>query len=133
MKAVRLSAIILLLTACSCITRPESSPFKGQWSGTWNPLGTSEPAPLQLSVNNDGTGSGTGEISWFDTEAGVTVTENIELTMEIDKEGRVAGTGVWTESISGSDDQTTQTGDLQGHFDRASGSGRFEACLSGSG
>jgi len=132
-RATQLTAIILLLTACSCITKPKSFPFEGLWSGTWNPLGTSEPAILQISVDNDGSGSGTGEISWFNSDTGVYVTEHVGLTMEIDSEGRVTGTGVWTESISGSDDPVTLTGDLEGHFERESGSGRFEACRDGTG
>ena len=132
-KASKLSALILILTVSCWSTKPESSPFEGLWSGTWNPLGTSEPASIQLSVDNDGSGSGSGETSWFNADDGVFVTESVELTMEIDYEGRVTGTGVWTESAGGSGDQVTLTGDLQGHFDTDSGSGRFEACLEGGG
>ena len=133
MNASRYLAILLLLSACSWFTKSDPSPFEGQWSGSWNPLGTMDPAPLQISINDDGSGTGSGEITWIDPDDGTTVTETIELIMEVDEEGRVSGNGTWSMHVSGAGNLDMASGALTGHFERDAGSGRFPVCPPGSG
>jgi len=53
------------------------------------------------------------------------------VVFDLDVEGRVTGTGTWTEVISSTGAQTTDQGAFTGHFERNAAAGQVAVCPGG--
>ena len=125
MQILKLLLLLALFISCSKPSEPEFS-FTGDWMGTWTPIGPPASAAITIWVNEDGSASGSGEISYqvYSGNPDVRETEYIALTLVIDGYGYISGTGSWHTR-----GDSTLTGEVTGRFLSETAYGYFQVTI----
>ena len=72
-----------------------------------------------------------GDITCYSNAAASNITESVSLDFKVDGEGRVTGTWSYTRVVARTGQQSTDEGEMTGHFDNGRASGELQTCDSG--
>ena len=118
-RGLILLLLVVNISACSKNIIAPSFNLAGQWSGSWtdptiiDQQARSPTGDFQLIIEEDGTGSGFGEIT-FGVGSNIT-SDELSLEVEVFVDGAVHGTG--THTVTYPDQTNSLIGDVVGQLD----------------